>query len=228
MLSAIGATRGAVARVREAFVRHHRGEWVMPPKVYLDSPPFGDASAPCRPWATTSRCSSGSGTSFPANPERGLPTVTGLVCLSDARTGEPLMLLDARSVTALRTGAVAAVAARALRDAPGVAPSASSAAVRIGAGGALHGRRAATGPACAAIRAATSAQALAGELGWEVGDRRAGAGLRRRLLCHPRARDRRATPPTCVRACTNMLGADAAGKAEGQRGRGRLVPAVLR
>ncbi|MFL5819849.1 MAG: ornithine cyclodeaminase family protein [Solirubrobacteraceae bacterium] len=102
----------AIERVREAFVRHHRGEWVMPPKVYLDSPPGGDFRAmPAR----------GSGlallkwvTSFPGNPDRGLPTVTGVICLSDAGDGEPLMLLDARSVTALRTGAVAAVAARAL------------------------------------------------------------------------------------------------------------------
>ena len=53
-------------------------------------------------------------TSFPGNPRLGLPTVSGVVCLSDATTGLPLMLLDARSVTALRTGAVAAVAAQAL------------------------------------------------------------------------------------------------------------------
>ena len=52
--------------------------------------------------------------SFPGNPERGLPTVMGVVVLSDAQTSAPLALLDARSVTALRTGAVAAVAARAL------------------------------------------------------------------------------------------------------------------
>ena len=53
--------------------------------------------------------------SFPGNPAaHGLPTVMGVVCLSDAATSEPRMLLDARAVTALRTGAVAAVAAQAL------------------------------------------------------------------------------------------------------------------
>ena len=53
--------------------------------------------------------------SFPGNPAaHGLPTVMGVVCLSDAETSEPRMLLDARAVTALRTGAVAAVAAHAL------------------------------------------------------------------------------------------------------------------
>ena len=102
----------AIDHVREGFVRHHSGEWSMPAKVYLQSPPFGDFRAmPARgdgfamlKWIT----------SFPANPANGLPTVQGLICLSDADTGTPLMILDARSVTALRTGAVAAVAAQAL------------------------------------------------------------------------------------------------------------------
>jgi alanine dehydrogenase len=102
----------AIDHVREGFARHHAGEWSMPAKVYLQSPPFGDFRAmPAR----------GNGlamlkwiTSFPSNPANGLPTVQGLICLSDADTGTPLMILDARSVTALRTGAVAAVAARAL------------------------------------------------------------------------------------------------------------------
>lgn len=119
----------AIERVRDGFVLHHRGDWAMPAKVYLPSPPHGDFRAmPAR----------GSGfallkwiTSFPGNPARGLPTVTGVICLSDAETGALLMLLDARSVTALRTGAVAAVAARAL-----AAEGARSAAV-VGCG--LHG-----------------------------------------------------------------------------------------
>jgi hypothetical protein len=28
----------AIERVRDAFVRHHTGEWVMPSKVYLEAP----------------------------------------------------------------------------------------------------------------------------------------------------------------------------------------------
>ena len=102
----------AIERTRDAFVRHHAGAWAMPPKVYLDSPGHGDFRAmPARgddlamlKWIS----------SFPGNPQRGLPTVLGVVVLSDATTSEPRALLDARSVTALRTGAVAAVAARAL------------------------------------------------------------------------------------------------------------------
>src|SRR3954465_14720146 len=104
--------QAAIAAVQEGFLRHHRGEWAMPPKVYLDSPGFGDFRAmPAR----------GAGiailkwiSSFPGNARRALPAVMGMVCVSDAETSEPLALLDAAAVTALRTGAVAAVAARAL------------------------------------------------------------------------------------------------------------------
>jgi ornithine cyclodeaminase/alanine dehydrogenase-like protein (mu-crystallin family) len=50
---------------------------------------------------------------FPDNPQRfGLPTIRGTVVLADAETGEPLALMDSASVTALRTGAATAVAAK--------------------------------------------------------------------------------------------------------------------
>jgi alanine dehydrogenase len=52
--------------------------------------------------------------SFPGNPADGLPTVSGLVLLSDADTGELTALLDAGAVTALRTGAAAVLAAETL------------------------------------------------------------------------------------------------------------------
>ena len=57
---------------------------------------------------------------FPDNPRRfGLPTIQGTVVLADASTGEPLAVMDSASVTALRTGAATAVAAKFLarRDA---------------------------------------------------------------------------------------------------------------
>jgi ornithine cyclodeaminase/alanine dehydrogenase-like protein (mu-crystallin family) len=50
---------------------------------------------------------------FPDNPHRfGLPTIRGTVVLADAETGEPLAMMDSGSVTALRTGAATAVAAK--------------------------------------------------------------------------------------------------------------------
>lgn len=49
---------------------------------------------------------------FPGNPGRGLPTIRGAVLLSDAENGAPLAIMDSMSITALRTAAATAVAAR--------------------------------------------------------------------------------------------------------------------
>jgi len=48
----------------------------------------------------------------PGNPERGLPTIQGVVTWFDAETGEPAFQLDAPTVTAMRTGAASGVGAR--------------------------------------------------------------------------------------------------------------------
>jgi ornithine cyclodeaminase/alanine dehydrogenase-like protein (mu-crystallin family) len=102
----------AVEAVRTAFVEHVRGAWVMPSKVYVDAPPDGDFRA--MPAAGAGHAVLKWVTSFPGNPSRGLPTVTGVVLLSNAQTGELEALLDAASVTALRTGAAAVLAAETL------------------------------------------------------------------------------------------------------------------
>jgi alanine dehydrogenase len=205
----------AIARVREAFVAHHRGAWTMPPKVYLDAPPHGDFRAmPARggglallKWVT----------SFPGNPERGLPVVMGVICLSNAETGEPLMLLDARSVTALRTGAVAAVATTAL---------ARTGATTVGiVGCGLHGAwtaralaAAGYGPGVCHDPDEERAFALARELSWTAGERRDALGAEIVACVTPghapvvEAGDLRAG------LHLNMLGADGPGKAEATPG----------
>jgi alanine dehydrogenase len=102
----------AVEAVRDAFVAYARGEWTMPPKVYVPAYPAGDFRAmpalgggyALLKWVT----------SFPGNPAQGLPTVTGLVIVSDASNGMPQAVLDAAAVTALRTGAAAVLAAETL------------------------------------------------------------------------------------------------------------------
>jgi len=48
----------------------------------------------------------------PDNPCRGMPTVMGLLIYSDPETGYPLAIMDATEITAYRTGAAAAIAAR--------------------------------------------------------------------------------------------------------------------
>jgi len=107
----------AVEAVREAFVAYARGEWSMPPKAYVPAYPAGDFRA--MPAIGAGHALLKWVTSFPGNPARGLPTVTGLVLLSDASDGSLRAALDAGAVTALRTGAAAVLAAETLgrRDA---------------------------------------------------------------------------------------------------------------
>jgi ornithine cyclodeaminase/alanine dehydrogenase-like protein (mu-crystallin family) len=112
--------------VKGAFVAYERGEWSMPPKVYVTNYPAGDFRA--MPAIGGGHALLKWVTSFPGNPARGLPTVTGLVVLSDAETGALLAVLDAAAVTALRTAAAAVIAADAL-----CRPGASSYSV-VGAG----------------------------------------------------------------------------------------------
>ena len=47
---------------------------------------------------------------FPANGDRGLPAISALVLLDDARTGLPVAILDGAPITAARTAAVSGVA----------------------------------------------------------------------------------------------------------------------
>jgi alanine dehydrogenase len=152
-------------------------------------------------------------TSFPGNPARGLPTVAGIICLSDASNGEPLMLLDARSVTALRTGAVAAVATRTL------ASERARTVGMIGCG--LHGAWTARclaaggyGPGVCHDPRAVLAAALAEELGWSTGSR-AEATLADVVCCvTPGAEPVIEAGDLRAGLHLNMLGADGPGKAE--------------
>jgi ornithine cyclodeaminase/alanine dehydrogenase-like protein (mu-crystallin family) len=203
----------AIERVRDGFVRHAAGEWQMPAKVYLDASPNGDFRAmPAR----------GSGlaivkwvSSFPGNPERGLPVVNGVICVSSDEDAQPVALLDTRAVTALRTGASAVVAAQELAR-----PDAASAGI-IGCG--LHGSWAARclaaaeyGPGICFDPDPDRAGALAGELGWEAGPREDALGCDVVTCVTP------GHEPVVGRADLrpglhlSMLGADGSGKAEAE------------
>jgi alanine dehydrogenase len=127
----------AVEAVREGFVAYARGEWSMPPKVYVPAYPAGDFRA--MPALGAGHASLKWVTSYPGNPARGLPTVIGVVLLSDATDGRLVAMLDAGAVTALRTGAAAVLAAETLGR-PRAAAGGPSAAV-VGAG--VNGKAAA-------------------------------------------------------------------------------------
>jgi alanine dehydrogenase len=212
VLQAIGPSE-AIERVRDGFVEYAGSEWQMPPKVYLDASPNGDFRAmPAKgaglailKWVT----------SFPRNPQAGLPVVMGVICVSSAVDGEPLALVDVRAVTALRTGAVAAVAAQELarEDARTVGI--------IGCG--LHGTWAARclaaaeyGPGICFDPDPEAAGQLAGELGWEAGTREDA------LACDVVTCVTPGHEPVVFRGDLrpglhlNMLGADGPGKAEAE------------
>ncbi|MEK6277288.1 MAG: ornithine cyclodeaminase family protein [Actinomycetota bacterium] len=212
ILAAVSAGE-AIERTRAAFEHHARGEWVMPPKVYLDSPPGDFRAMPARgggiallKWVT----------SYPTNPQRGLPVVTGVIVLSDAETGQELAILDCRSVTWLRTGAAAAVSAQAL-----AAEGARMVGV-IGCG--VNGSWAARCLAAAGYdsgvchdRDLDLAERLASELGWQVGDRAVAAGQDVVVTCTPG--DEPVLLASDLRPGQHLaaLGADAHGKAEVER-----------
>jgi alanine dehydrogenase len=201
----------AIERVRDGFVEYAGGDWEMPPKTYLDAPPGGDFRAmPARgaglailKWVT----------SFPRNPEAGLPVVMGMICVSSASTGEPLALVDVRAVTALRTGAVAAVAAQELarEDARTVGI--------VGCG--LHGAWAARclaaaeyGPGVCFDPDPEAAGRLAGELGWEAGTREDAIACDLVTCVTPGSSPVVEEDDLRPGLHLNMLGADGPGKAE--------------
>jgi alanine dehydrogenase len=203
----------AIERVRDGFVEYASGNWQMPPKTYLDASPHGDFRAmPAKgaglailKWVT----------SFPRNPEAGRPVVMGMICVSSAVDGEPLALVDVRSITALRTGAVAAVAAQELgrEDAKSVGV--------IGCG--LHGSWAARclaaaeyGPGICFDPDPEAAGALAGELGWEAGSREDALACDIVTCVTPGYEPVVRTGDLRPGLHLNMLGADGPGKAEAE------------
>jgi alanine dehydrogenase len=201
----------AIERVREAFLRHHRGEWAMPPKVYVDAPPHGDFRAmPARggglatlKWVT----------SFPRNLERGLPAVAGALLASDSDTGQLVAILDCAAVTSLRTGAAAAVSAQALAR-----PEARSVGiVGCGVNGAWAARllgAAGYGPGVCFDPRPEAARSLADELGWAVGTRADAVGQEVVVTVAPGAEPVVVAGDLRSGQHVAALGADAAGKAE--------------
>ncbi|MDQ3356909.1 MAG: ornithine cyclodeaminase family protein [Actinomycetota bacterium] len=205
----------AIERVREGFVRFAHGEWRMPPKIYLPAAPEGDGDFRAMPAAGGGLAVLKWVTSFPGNPARGLPTVTGVICVSSLTDGEPLALCDARAVTALRTGAVAAIAAQELarEDARSVGI--------VGCG--LHGTWAARCLAAAEYGDGVcfdpdpdAAGALAGELGWEVGSRADALGQDVVTCVTPGHEPVVGTGDLRPGMHLSMLGADGVGKAEAE------------
>lgn len=96
------------------FAEKGAGRVEMPPKPGVHTRP--DAFIHAMPaWVAASGAVGVKWVSgYPENPARGLPYVSGLMILNDPDTGLPLAVMDATWITAMRTGAATAVAARRL------------------------------------------------------------------------------------------------------------------
>lgn len=98
--------------VEEAFRQKGRGDVEMPPKPGIHPAP--DAFIHAMPAYLPNMRAAGikwvSG--FPQNAKRGLPYISGLLILNDTDTGLPIAVMDAAWITAKRTGAATAVAAK--------------------------------------------------------------------------------------------------------------------
>jgi ornithine cyclodeaminase len=111
-----------LATIEEALVLHHRGETILPQKSALHWSDDLDTDEKLgRIMAMPAYVGGSIGMagikwipSVPQNPSRGLPRGIGVVLLSDPETGLPVCFMDGTVVSAMRTGAVSGLAARAL------------------------------------------------------------------------------------------------------------------
>ncbi len=106
--------RTVIDAVERGLVEHARGTVTMPPRHVL---PIGTAGITF----VMSAYLAGMGATavkvvsdFHGNPARGLPSLHGAVILLDAESGAPACLLEGGYITAMRTGAASALAARSL------------------------------------------------------------------------------------------------------------------
>ena len=117
-VEAAGVTMPAIIeRLETAFLEKGHGRAEMPPKPGIHPGPAGnDNFIHAMPAFIGALGAAGvkwvSG--FPGNVSRGLPYVTGLLILNDPETGLPRAIMDATWITAMRTGAATAVAAKRL------------------------------------------------------------------------------------------------------------------
>jgi ornithine cyclodeaminase/alanine dehydrogenase-like protein (mu-crystallin family) len=104
--------RKIIEAIDQMFREKGEGKVEMPPKPGIHTRP--DAFIHAMPAYIPSFAAAGikwiSG--YPANQQKGLPYINGLLILNDPETGIPLAVMDATWITAKRTGAATAIAAR--------------------------------------------------------------------------------------------------------------------
>ncbi len=104
--------REIIAAVEDAFREKSENRVEMPPKIGIHAMP--DAFLHAMPALIRARQAVGMKWvgGYPENAGRGLPYISGLLILNDFETGIPLAVMDCTWITAQRTGAATAVAAK--------------------------------------------------------------------------------------------------------------------
>ncbi len=99
-------------RLEEAFLEKSQGKVEMPPKPAIH--PRRDAFIHAMPAYIPALRSAGMKwvSGFPENARQGLPYISGLIILNDVDTGLPYAVMDCTWITAYRTGAKTAIAAK--------------------------------------------------------------------------------------------------------------------
>jgi alanine dehydrogenase len=95
--------------VEQAFRDLAEGKGSMPPKAYL---PVENGDFRAMPASLPGAAGLKWVSVHPGNPAIGLPTVMAVLIYNDSQTGFPLAIMDATDITAYRTGATAAIAAK--------------------------------------------------------------------------------------------------------------------
>lgn len=104
-----------IAAVEQAFRLHAEGRTLGPGVLGVPAADGGFHIKAAGVVGERSYFAAKTNANFPKNPERfGLPTIQGTIVLADASNGVPLAIIESGSVTALRTGAATAVAAKCL------------------------------------------------------------------------------------------------------------------
>jgi ornithine cyclodeaminase/alanine dehydrogenase len=101
-----------IALLERAFVEKGHGRVELPPKPGIHPRP--DAFIHAMPAYVPAMAAAGMKWvgGYPDNPAQGLPYISGLVVMNDAGTGLPCAVMDCTWITAYRTGAATALAAK--------------------------------------------------------------------------------------------------------------------
>lgn len=115
-----GEEAEVMAIVAAAYAAHERGESVVPHSCFLPLPGDRNRAIALPAYLGGERAVAGVKwiASFPENVARGSARASGLVVLSSLATGRPYAVIEGAIVSARRTAASAAIAARALAAAP--------------------------------------------------------------------------------------------------------------